>query len=466
MKPIILFSFLLIFTNIIFAQLSFKNHLEYTRWQEDGRQYWENWSDVTYQKKGLQLGIRYEINNPPDPTVFPQPDLLKEYELTYRYARFRYKRLTAVVGNYYAMFGRGLLLRTYEDRNLRVDNNIDGIKLQLKLRKFKLQALGGKMRDKYNRRKNSIYGLDAEFEPIKRLRLGGSILRQDEINLGHSQLWAGRVSYSYGWWDIYTELARPGWNKKLSNYTAFNFFFDKVSATIEYKDYNKLSFTDSTGTEYNAAPSLSREHTYTMLNRHPHALDMNDEKGYQVEVAYFPFDGWEFIFNHSQTYNHQQERLFREFYSEAKYVGQDLELHAAAAWNFDLLSNTENITPLIDGTYNLSSRDQIHLSLQHQHTINKLNKGEYDNELLLVEYSRSPLFSAAVVAEYTNQDQWRTIDMKRNYWIYGNLTFNFWNNQQLSLLYGSRREGFICVGGVCRLEPEFEGIEIKLTNRF
>ena len=185
-----------------------------------------------------------------------------------------------------------------------------------------------------------------------------------------------------------------------------------------------------------------------------------------MEINWFPLDQWQFVFNHSQTYDHSNARLFQEFYGEVKYSGPDLELHAVAAWNFDFLTRTKNLTPLIDGTYNFSLRDQLHLSLQHQHTINTLNKGEYDNELVLIEYSRSPFMSAALVGEYTNQNQWHNLNMKRNYWLYGNLTFNFWNNQQLSLLYGSRREGFICVGGVCRREPEFEGIEIRLTNRF
>jgi len=457
---------LLFFVSLLKAQVSFKNRLEFTRWQEDGREYWTNWTDLTYQHQWLQMGLRYEINRPPDPTIYPQPSLLKNYELTYYYANLRYKRFAATIGNFYALFGRGLTLRTYEDRNLRVDNNIRGAKIQIKTRKFKMQALGGMMRDKYNRRKNRIYGLDGEIEPLKHLRLGSSILRQDQLDYTAGQLLAIRMSYSHNWWDFYTEIARPGWNNDFSNYTALNLSFSKLTATLEYKNYNHLAFTDSLGTHYSAAPSLTREHMFTALNRHPHQLNMDDEKGYQLELTYNISDEIQTIFNHSQTYNHRNVRYFQEFYSELIYTGQTIELHAAADWAYDYTSRTENITPLIDGTYNFSQRDQIHLSLQHQHTKNTLNKGEYDNELFLAEYSRSPFMSAALVTEYTNKNLWRNLSMKRHFWIYGNLTFNFWHNQQLSLLYGSRREGFICVGGVCRREPEFEGVEIRLTNRF
>ena len=120
----------------------------------------------------------------------------------------------------------------------------------------------------------------------------------------------------------------------------------------------------------------------------------------------------------------------------------------------------------MDILYNFSQREQVHFSYQHQHTINKIDKSEYDNELILIEYSRSPLFSFGLVGEYTNKNQIKNIDLDQNYWLYGNLTLNFGANQQLSILYGSRQEGFICVGGICRYEPEFKGIEIKLINRF
>jgi hypothetical protein len=32
-------------------------------------------------------------------------------------------------------------------------------------------------------------------------------------------------------------------------------------------------------------------------------------------------------------------------------------------------------------------------------------------------------------------------------------------------LVGSRQAGNICIGGVCRYEPEFRGIELKMNTR-
>ncbi len=449
------------------AQISFKNQLHFTRWNEYHRDILEDWSDVTYQRSWLQLGIRYEINHPPDPFIFPRDSLLKKYELTYRYVQFNYKRVTATVGTFYEMFGRGLTLRTYEDRNLRVDTNLDGLKFNFSGRRFKLKALAGRMRDKYNRRKDTLYGFDSEGKPLKNVHLGASFLYQDSPGRKNTHMWSGRFSYNREAWDFYAEMVRPDWYDAFSYYTAFNWAGDEVAVTLEYKDYNHMSFKTIYGTEYNAAPSLTREHVFSLLNRHPHALNQNDEKGYQMEVTYTPSLSMEFLFNHSQTFTHANQRIFQEFYGQFHhYFSESMEYYLAMAWNYDFTTNTENLTPLADGTIDFTERDQLHLSLQHQHTKSRFDQSEYDNEFALIEYSRSPYISLAAVGEYTNKYKLNNIQMRRHTWLYGMVSFNFWRNQRLSFLYGSRREGFVCVGGICRYEPEFEGIEIKLTNRF
>jgi len=456
---------LLVLSSLTLAQVTFKNQTVYTNWQEYNRTILEDWADLTYQRDWFKAGLRYEINHPPDPFIFPQDSLLKNYELTFRYLQFRYKKMNLTVGNYYEMFGRGLTLRTYEDRNLRVDTNLEGFKFNYSGRRIKFKAIGGRMRDKYNRRKNWLWGGDVEVKPFRNTHIGASYLTQNKSNL--KSLWAARFNYTRDLWDFYVETVRPSWYSAFSYYAALNLYFDKVAATLEVKDYNHLSFQNNYQTEYNAAPSLTREHEFSMLNRHPHALNQNDERGYQFELTYTPSDPIQIVLNHSQTFTHAGERFFEEFYGELTHtVNERLEYHLAGAWTFDFTTNTDNITPILDGTYNVTERDQIHLSAQHQHTKNRTDLSEYDNELGLIEISHSPFVSFAVVGEYTNKFQLRNVQMKRHTWLYGMVSFTFWNNQQLSLLYGSRREGFICVGGICRYEPEFQGFELKMNVRF
>ena len=464
-----IFFLLVLLSQGIQAQVTFRNQMEFTHWPARNLDILENWTDVTYQRNWWQIGWRFEINEPPDPTIFPQDSLLKHYELTYVYARIRKRFLDITLGNYYAMFGRGLTLRTYEDRNLRVDNNLFGARLALNFKRVKFQALSGKMRDKYNRRKEWLSGADVEFKVTNKFKVGSSYLYQHNPQYFKDQtaLWSGRLNFTYNFFDVYAEVVKPHWYSKASYYAAFSAYGDKWNVLLELKDYNRMSFQNAYLTEYNAAPSLTREQPFSMLNRHPHFLNQNDETGYQIEINYTPWPELQFIGNNAQTFSHAKRRIFQEYYLEMiHYWGDRLEYHLVFDWNFDFSTNTQNITPILDLTYDLTPRDQLHFSLQHQHTKNKFDLSEYDNELLLLEYSRSPWVSFALVGEYTNKYKIRNVQMDRHHWLYGQVSFNFWKNQRLSLLYGTRREGFICVGGICRYEPEFEGIEIKLINRF
>ncbi|MBC8182983.1 hypothetical protein H8E88_17915 [candidate division KSB1 bacterium] len=467
MRPLLVILIILIFASQIMGQFVGRNQMEFTKWDKYDRTILENWTDLSYQRNFFQSGLRYEINRPPDPFIYPIDTLLKEYELTFAFAEFAYKNLTARVGNYYSMFGRGLILRTYEDRNLRVDNNIMGAQINMEGAAYKIQTIAGKMRDKYNRRRDWIYGVDGEFNPTSGFQIGSSYIGQLDTNKKLNNIGAIRFSTAQDWFDFYGEIAKSSWSKNISYYLASNIVYSNFALTMEYKDYNQLSFKNHYRTEYNAAPSLTKEHSYTLLNRHPHALNMNDEKGYQVELTYTPRDDWEFMLNHSQTFSHDKNRIFEEYFSEIHhYLNESIEGRLAFGWNYDFTTNTNNITPVFDVLLNISSYDQLHLSYQHQHTINKFDKSEYDNEFLLMEYSKSPYFSIALVGEYTNKYQLINVNMDRHIWLYGQVSINYWTNHRVSILYGSRQAGFVCVGGICRYEPEFEGIEIQVINRF
>jgi len=450
----------------VLAQLNVKNHLEYTHWQDDDLQIWENWTDAAWQQQNWQLGVRYEINSPPDPYIFSQDSLVDDFDLTFAYAEYAAKNVNIRIGNFYEMFGRGLTLRTYENRSLRVDNNLFGGRVHYAKGNFNAKMIAGQMRDKYNRRDDMLYGIDAEQFLTDSWSAGLSFLSQQSSGAMAEQLYALRSQYSADLFDVYVEAAKPDWHDKVSYYAAVNFFAGDFTLTAEYKNYDHLKFANRYTQEYNAPPALTRQHTFTLLNRHPHALALNDEVGYQFELSWIPTWEWEFIFNHSLTETHAGHALFQQTYAEVHhYLGDGWESRLAAAYTFDFTTNTDNITAIIDETINISDRDQLHFGWQHQHTINNFDKSEYDTELVQIEYSHSPWGSFALVGEYTNQYKIHTIEMDRHTWMYGQLSLNF-NNQELAILYGSRQEGFVCVGGICRYEPEFKGLEVRLISRF
>lgn len=107
-----------------FAQdfkFSASNQLEYYFNSGNNKDIFHDWFDFAGTYDLYQAGLRYEAHQPDDFGNTFQ-------EFSYRYFQVTTKSFQIIAGNYYAMFGRGLILRSYENRDLRFDNNLDGIK--------------------------------------------------------------------------------------------------------------------------------------------------------------------------------------------------------------------------------------------------------------------------------------------------------------------------------------------------
>ena len=87
-------------------------------------------ANVLYNQGDFSAGIRYEsyLNS-----VIGFPGRFKGTGLGYRFARYkdRDRGIDVTVGNFYDQFGSGLIFRSYEERNLGIDNAMDGFRLVL-----------------------------------------------------------------------------------------------------------------------------------------------------------------------------------------------------------------------------------------------------------------------------------------------------------------------------------------------
>jgi hypothetical protein len=109
----------------------------------------------------------------------------------------------------------------------------------------------------------------------------------------------------------------------------------------------------------------------------------------------------------------------------------------------------------------------LHLQLEHQHDRSELF-GSFDVEFGVLEWSRSPNLTVGVLAEHTNKSdlQLQSLVENRRDFVSTTLDYTLFEQHELRLFYGRRNAGFICVGGVCRLEPDFDGLEVSLVSHF
>lgn len=112
------------------------------------------------RRRNFEFGARAELLRPP----------LPGYEADFRgagiphyYAKARFGSVELTAGTFYEQFGSGLILRTYEERSLGIDNSLRGGRAVIALPQgVTLKALAGQQRRYWDTNPAWIYGADAE----------------------------------------------------------------------------------------------------------------------------------------------------------------------------------------------------------------------------------------------------------------------------------------------------------------
>ena len=479
-------SFLLIITGVFTAAMcgplnaqmfgnlsaSLANHMEYSISTETNDEILENWLDADFYFEAFTAGLRMELYQPSEFRTLDE-------DITFRYFEYHHDNIQARVGNYYVMFGRGMTLRTYEDRDIRVDNNLEGVKFDVTYDRLSATFFSGRPEGPSGQRTDLLHGADFNLNLLDGVIFGSSYvsnspnLRQKaEIASGRAQLSLSRASWA---WDLYGEYGKRANHKGTGAYMSSSFTTSGFGLSCEYKYYHNFFLrTDDYFVTYNNPPALIREHSYTLLSRHPYVLDADDEAGIQIEATFSPAPNTFFLANYSLTKDHEGKTiwgeghtLFEESYGEIEHRFSEV-FYTIGALSISEQEEDRYISPIFESTYSIDPVNSLRFVFQHQHTDSK-RLGEFDNQMYSLEFAHSPQYTVSLVGEWTNtSDVQRELQNRPNekkLWLFGKFDINISLNHDLSIMYGSRQAGFLCAGGICRLEPEFEGIEVKLFSR-
>ena len=105
-------------------------------------------ANINYQKGDFRAGIRYEsyLN-----TLEGYPSTFSGIGIGYRYLSWNSDNLGVTIGNFYDQFGSGMIFRAYEERQLGIDNSLDGIRINYKpLKGVNLKGMIGKQRHRFD----------------------------------------------------------------------------------------------------------------------------------------------------------------------------------------------------------------------------------------------------------------------------------------------------------------------------
>lgn len=462
----------------------------------DPEEIFEDYLEADVRFRHFLVGFRYEAFLPPFQSG---PDSLRQ-GFSQRFAAVDYSYGGLRVGNFYEIFGRGLLFRSYEERSIGVDNNMDGVLLRGGVGPVEVKAVSGRVQEaQTNDRSAVLRGTDIGIDAGHGLSFGGSYLIQsaeDPSKPGTAALFSpqhveavgGRLSYTHDFFDVYYEGGRINRLHRIptsdwlhgrtyddlrgrGHYAAVNIFpLPGVAVTAEYKDYDRFRFQPmgASGTDYNQPPAVTRETGYTLISRHPHELLPNDEKGYQVEAVITPpVEGATITLSRAEATKQDGEHWFDEWYAEwRQYVGEKYLVALIYDHTDEEKTGTVNHTPIVELEYFSGAEWSVRSEYQYQESTTEA--GLDRTHFALVEYHMNQDLAFSLVGEHADycDASGGTCRERKDDFLYGQVDWFFDQSQHLTLTVGKRQEGFICVGGVCQRVPEMQGVELKLVSQF
>lgn len=281
-----------------------------------------SYMNVFYTNGNFKAGVRLESYLP---RIQGYPDRFDGTGLGMRYVGYSNDMIDVTLGNFYEQFGNGMSFRSYEERALGYDNNMDGMRLIFRPYKgITLKGVYGKQRLSFNEGKvitgqGLVRGLDADIristlwskleEKGIDLTVGASLVskyqKDDNPELimpENVASYGGRLHVGYKGFRFEGEYIYKDNDPSEDNaysynrgHAAFlNFGYSRKGFGINFsaKSVDNMSFrSDRTkGVQdlfINYLPSLNKTHTYNLVaSLYPYATQPNGEVAYQGTVVY------------------------------------------------------------------------------------------------------------------------------------------------------------------------------------
>lgn len=280
-------------------------------------------ADVLYTNGDFSAGLRLEMYQNP---LLGFDARYKGQGLANYFVAYNGEQLSVTAGNFYEQFGSGMILRTYEDRYLGLDNSLFGLNVQFRpVAGVILKAVAGKQRVFWEYGEGLVRGVDGEVDlgsVIKalgeskfRATLGAGFVSKYEddeviavpnsenrlnlpLNVGAASF---RADLGYGNWSLQTEYVRKGQDPSAMNGYIYrpgealllNLSYSQrgFSAGIQAKRIDNMGFKSVRSQSgemlyINYLPAITKNHTYAFLSMYPYATQVNGEQGLQADMMY------------------------------------------------------------------------------------------------------------------------------------------------------------------------------------
>lgn len=291
--------------------------------------------DLTVNAPYISIGARFQW------TKWPLPGYNKDFGgwgVPYIWATGSYKSVQLTVGDFYEQFGSGMILRTYQERSLGVDNAIRGGRIKINPGAgVHITALGGKQRRFWDWNAAWLWGADAEWEISEAFRnkfnsnygltIGASYVgkhdKDEQILVNPSNVPNADPNYNYALnlpqnvaaFDGRVKLRAHDFNflveyatknndpSSLNNYTyrrgeavllsgtysnrGFSAMLQaKRSENMDFRSKRVIDASYNISSFINHMPAFTMTQTYALAAMYPYATQADGEWAFQADVRY------------------------------------------------------------------------------------------------------------------------------------------------------------------------------------
>ena len=482
--------------------------------------------NLLYTKGKFTVGVRYES----------YLNALKDFDpryngngIPYRFAQYNNDGLEITAGSFYEQFGSGLILRSYEEKTLGIDNAMDGIRLRYSpISGVYLKTFIGRERKFFEYSKGIVRGADGEVNINDILKLttktkailGGSVVSRFQnatnpnFNIPENvSAFAGRMNIISGRLNWYSEYAckinDPIGSLTENNYAngsaiTSNLTYSQkgIGISLEAHRVDNMVFRadrDAVGKDLllNYIPSISKQHAYTLVSLYPYATQPNGEAGFQIDLFYKLEKGnWiggkygtklDVNFSRINALNGGPSYLSDDINHEPMLVSLKGEALYYQDFNVEITRKINRkvkiVVVLAKQSYNKDVVQQqtgygiIESDIAVLDLTYKIKKGHSIRvELQELKTEQDDGDWSMGLAEYTISPHWFFAIQDLYNW--GNKNpdkqLHYFNADvgyikganRFTIGYGKKREGIFCVGGVCKTVPSSNGLTLSISSSF
>ncbi len=482
--------------------------------------------NIIYSNGHFNAGFRFETYQGP---LSGYDTRYKGSGIPYRFLTYTCSFMELTVGNFYEQFGSGMLLRTYEDRNLGIDNSIDGVRIKtVPFKGITLKGLWGTQRFFWNHGTGIIRAIDGEFslnevfskfnESKIKILAGASFVSkyQEDIDPvyilpenvaamgGRLKLTYNKLSlsgeYAYKYNDPSVEngfIYKPG-QALLINTTYSRKGLGIILATKRTDNMSFRSDRNALGNvlNINYLPSLSKEQTYSFASMYPIATQANGEAGIQGQIFYNIKKkskiGGKYGANVTLAYDRTNsikihklpDSTFMGYESGFFDIGKDVYFEATTVEISKKFSSTfSSIFSFVNIIYNQevllghTGEPDIYAKVAVADLTWRIDdKNTVKCELQHLSTKQDKGNWASALVEYSIAPKWffsagdqfnygNKLKDKKIHYYSAGVGF-IYDASRFMLTYGRNREGRICTGGVCRNIPAYSGFGLSIISSF